>query len=58
MTATTTKSAYWSSASDGMPYIVKVIPFALLFFGIIETKAGLSMEQSMIFFVPVIAGAS
>ena len=57
MTATTTKSAYWSGARDGMPYVVMVIPFALLF-GIIEIEAGLSMEQSMIFSVLVIAGAS
>ena len=57
MTATTTKSAYWSGARNGMPYIGMVIPFALLF-GVIEIEAGLSREQTMIFSVLVIAGAT
>lgn len=57
MTATTTKSAYWSGVRDGAPYIVMVVPFALLF-GVVGIEAGLTMAQTMSFSILVIAGAS
>lgn len=57
MTATTTKSAYWAGVRDGLPYIVMVVPFALLF-GVVGIEAGLSMAQTISFSVLVIAGAS
>ena len=57
MTVTTTKSAYWAGVRDGLPFIVMVVPFALLF-GVVGIEAGLSMAQIMSFSVLVIAGAS
>ena len=57
MTVTTTKSAYWAGVCDGLPFIVMVVPFALLF-GVVGIEAGLSMAQTMSFSVLVIAGAS
>lgn len=57
MTVTTTKSAYWAGVRDGLPFIVMVVPFALLF-GVVGIEAGLSMAQTMSFSVLVIAGAS
>jgi predicted branched-subunit amino acid permease len=57
MTTTTTKSAYWSGVRDGTPYIVMVVPFALLF-GVVGMEAGLTMAQTMSFSILVIAGAS
>lgn len=57
MTATTTKSAYWSGVRDGLPFIVMVVPFALLF-GVVAIEAGLSMAQAMSFSVLVVAGAA
>ena len=57
MTVTTTKSAYWSGVRDGLPFIVMVVPFALLF-GVVGIEAGLSLAQTMSFSVLVIAGAS
>lgn len=57
MTATTTKSAYWSGVRDGLPFIVMVVPFALLF-GVVAIEAGLSIAQTMSFSVLVVAGAA
>ena len=57
MTVATTKSAYWAGVRDGLPFIVMVVPFALLF-GVVGIEAGLSMAQTMSFSVLVIAGAS
>ena len=57
MTDATTKSAYWAGVRDGLPFIVMVVPFALLF-GVVGIEAGLSMAQTMSFSVLVIAGAS
>ena len=57
MTVTTTKSAYWAGVRDGLPFIVMVVPFALLF-GVVGIEAGLSMAQTMSFSGLVIAGAS
>ena len=57
MTVATSKSAYWAGVRDGLPFIVMVVPFALLF-GVVGIEAGLSMAQTMSFSVLVIAGAS
>ena len=57
MTVATTKSAYWAGVRDGLPFIVMVVPFALLF-GVVGIEAGLSMAQTMSFSVLVSAGAS
>ena len=57
MTAATTKSAFWRGFRAGLPFILVVTPFALLF-GVVATEAGLPLSQVMGFSVLVIAGAS
>jgi len=57
MPTATTKSIYWSGALAGLPFIVIVVPFALLF-GVAATEAGLPLDQVMAFSFLVIAGAS
>ena len=57
MTTSTTKSAFLKGVRDGSPFIVVVIPFAVLF-GVVGTEAGLNLAQVMGFSVVVIAGAS
>ena len=57
MTSTTTKSAFWSGFRDGLPFIVMVVPFAMLF-GVVAIETGLTLAQTMAFTVLVIAGAS
>ena len=57
MQATTAKTAYWAGVRDGAPFIVMVVPFAVLF-GVVAIEAGLTLAQTMAFTVLVIAGAS
>ncbi|WP_108484811.1 AzlC family ABC transporter permease [Oceaniglobus ichthyenteri] len=57
MSGSTTKSAYWRGARDGAPFIIVLIPFALLF-GVVATEAGLTLAQSMGFNALVIAGSA
>jgi predicted branched-subunit amino acid permease len=57
MIFTTTKSAYWKGVRDGAPFIVVIIPFAMLF-GVLATEAGLAVYEALIFSVVVIAGAA
>ena len=54
---TTTKRALMHGIRDGMPFIVVVAPFAMLF-GVVATEAGLSNAQTIIFSFTVIAGAA
>ncbi len=51
------KSAYWAGVRDGSPFVLVVIPFAVLF-GVIATDAGLTLAQTMGFTILVIAGAA
>lgn len=51
------KSAYLKGVKDGAPFLLVVLPFAILF-GIIGTEAGLDIAEVMGFSVLVIAGAS
>ncbi len=51
------KSAYWAGVRDGAPFILVVVPFAVLF-GVVATDAGLTLAQAMGFTVLVIAGAA
>lgn len=51
------KSSYLRGFRDGLPFILVVVPFSLLF-GVTGTEAGLSIAQVMGFSVLVIAGAS
>ena len=57
MSATTPKTAFWQGVRDGAPFLLVVVPFALLF-GVVATEAGLSLAQTMGFSVLVIAGAA
>lgn len=57
MSASSTKSAYWKGFRDGIPFILVVTPFALLF-GVVATESGLNLLETMSFSIVVIAGAS
>lgn len=57
MTTTTVKSAFLKGLADGSPFILVIIPFASLF-GLIATEAGLSVLESLVFSLVVIAGAA
>ena len=57
MSATTQKSAYWRGFRDGAPFVVVIIPFAALF-GVVATEAGLTLIETFLFSVVVIAGAA
>ncbi|MDP7149776.1 MAG: AzlC family ABC transporter permease, partial [Paracoccaceae bacterium] len=49
--------AFWSGFRQGLPFILVIVPFALLF-GVIATEAGLSIVETLGFSVVVIAGAA
>lgn len=51
------KSAFWLGIRDGLPFLLVVAPFALLF-GVVSAEAGLPIAQTMAFSVAVFAGAA
>lgn len=53
----TAKNTFWRGFRDGLPFILVVAPFGLLF-GVVGTEAGLDIIQVMSFSILVIAGAS
>lgn len=55
--ALSVKSAFWLGFRDMVPFILIVVPFALLF-GTVGIEAGLTLAQTMGFSVLVIAGSS
>ena len=57
MASSSIKSAYRAGFRDGAPFILVIIPFAMLF-GVLATEAGLSVFESLTFSVVVIAGAA
>ena len=57
MHITTPKSAFVKGALDGAPFILVIVPFAILF-GLLATEAGLSVFETLAFSVMVIAGAA
>ena len=57
MPAPTSASSYWRGFRDGLPFLLVLAPFALLF-GVLATEAGLSIAEVMGFAILVIAGAS
>ena len=57
MSSTTAKSAFTSGAAASVPFLIVVLPFAMLF-GVVATEAGLDISQTMGFSVIVVAGAS
>lgn len=52
-----TRTAYLLGLRDGAPFILVIVPFAMLF-GVVATEAGWTLEQIMAMSVLVIAGAS
>ncbi len=57
MPTETTKSIFWQGVRDGVPFILVVVPFALLF-GVVATEAGLQVYETLTFSVLVVAGAA
>jgi len=57
MTSSIEKATYLRGIRDGLPFILVVVPFGMLF-GVTATEAGLDIAQVMGFSVLVIAGAS
>ncbi|MHA6324888.1 AzlC family ABC transporter permease [Roseivivax sp. CAU 1753] len=51
------KSSYRRGFRDGLPFLLVIIPFGLLF-GVLATEAGLSVFEALSFSVVVIAGAA
>lgn len=57
MSSTTTKSAFWQGFRAGAPFTLVVSPFAMIF-GVLATGAGMSVFETLMFSVAVIAGAA
>lgn len=57
MPRTTTKSYYRQGFVAGLPFVLVIVPFSLLF-GLLATEAGLSVFETLAFSVVVIAGAA
>lgn len=57
MASADVKSAYLAGFRDGSPFILVIVPFAMLF-GVLATEAGLSVFETLSFSVVVIAGAA
>ncbi|SEL18255.1 Predicted branched-chain amino acid permease (azaleucine resistance) [Roseovarius nanhaiticus] len=57
MTPQSTKSTYWQGVGAGAPFILVIVPFALLF-GVVASEAGLDIVQTFAFSVLVVAGAA
>ncbi|MAQ84418.1 MAG: branched-chain amino acid transporter AzlC [Maritimibacter sp.] len=53
----TVRSAYWRGFRAGLPFLVVLIPFAMVF-GVVSIEAGLSVAQVLGFSALVIAGAA
>lgn len=57
MTTIRAKSDFWRGTRDGSPFLLVIVPFAVLF-GVVGTEAGLPLAQVMGFSILVIAGAA
>ena len=57
MTTATTKSAFWLGFRMGLPFILGVVPFGMLF-GVVATEAGFDILKVMAMTTLVIAGAA
>lgn len=57
MQTTTPKTAFWQGFRDGLPFMLVVAPFGLLF-GVVGSEAGLSLLEVMSFSILVIAGSA
>jgi predicted branched-subunit amino acid permease len=57
MAAEGAMSSYWRGLRDGLPFLLVVGPFGMLF-GVLGTEAGLAIHETMAFSIVVIAGAA
>ncbi|WP_298570732.1 AzlC family ABC transporter permease [uncultured Aliiroseovarius sp.] len=57
MTSSNPKRYFLRGAQDALPFVLVIVPFALLF-GVVATEAGLNVAEVMGFSVLVIAGAA
>ncbi|MCF2904715.1 AzlC family ABC transporter permease [Octadecabacter sp. CECT 8868] len=57
MAEATQKSYYWTGFRAGVPFVLVVVPFGLLF-GVVATEAGFTSLQTMAFSSVVFAGAA
>jgi predicted branched-subunit amino acid permease len=57
MTPQSTKSTYWQGVGAGAPFILVLVPFAVLF-GVVATEAGLTLIETFSFSLLVVAGAA
>lgn len=57
MQDTRARSAFWLGVRDGLPFMLVIVPFGLLF-GVVATEAGLDLLAVMGFSIGVIAGAA
>ncbi|MCV3270655.1 AzlC family ABC transporter permease [Roseobacter sinensis] len=48
---------YWKGFADGAPFILVIVPFAMLF-GVLATEAGLNVFETLTFSAVVFAGAA
>lgn len=55
--SSTPKDTYWQGFRDGLPFLLVIIPFSVLF-GVVATEAGLNVLEALSFSVVVIAGAA
>ncbi|MBU2956969.1 AzlC family ABC transporter permease [Paracoccus sp. 1_MG-2023] len=55
--ARTPRQAFWHGMWQSLPFLIVIVPFALLF-GVVASEAGLDLAQVMGFSVLVLAGAS
>lgn len=51
------RAPYWQGFRDGLPFVVVVVPFAMLF-GVVASEAGLHVLETLTFSALVIAGAA
>jgi 4-azaleucine resistance transporter AzlC len=51
------QSGFWRGVRDGLPFVIIVVPFAMLF-GLLASEAGLNLIEIVLFSVVVFAGAS
>ncbi len=57
MSSSTPQASFWRGFRNGLPFLIVVAPFGLLF-GVVGTEAGLDLTKVMAFSILVIAGAS
>ena len=55
--SSTPKSKFWRGVRDGLPFVIVVGPFSVLF-GVLATEAGIALPEAMGFSVLIIAGAA